>query len=124
MTTGRLIEALMSEKSKAFIKIRFDRNIIILDCREIMYIRLEGRVTKFYIVMNEKEKKIFYEYRPLSEIMKDLPDNFVRCSSSVVVNRDYVYMYTHQMITMKDGREVKIGRKYSDVMKSKLLNLK
>lgn len=40
MTTGRLIEALMSEKSKAFIKIRFDRNIIILDCREIMYIRL------------------------------------------------------------------------------------
>lgn len=56
--------------------------------------------------------------------MKDLPDNFVRCSSSVVVNRDYVYMYTHQMITMKDGREVKIGRKYSDVMKSKLLNLK
>lgn len=81
-------------------------------------------MTKFYIVMNEKEKKIFYEYRPLSEIMKDLPDNFVRCSSSVVVNRDYVYMYTHQMITMKDGREVKIGRKYSDVMKSKLLNLK
>ena len=36
MITGRLIEALMNEKSKAFIKIRFDRNIIILDCREIM----------------------------------------------------------------------------------------
>ena len=124
MTTGRLIEALMSEKSKAFIKIRFDRNIIILDCREIMYIRFEGRVTKFYIMKNEKEKKIFYEYKPLSEIMKDLPDNFVRCSSSVVVNRDYVYMYTHQMITMKDGREVKIGRKYGDVMKRKLLDMK
>ena len=117
MTTGRLIEALMSEKSKAFIKIRFDRNIIILDCREIMYIKIENRVTKFYTARTEENgNRVFCEYRPLSEIIKDLPDNFVRCSASVVVNKDHINKYNHQAFTMMDGAVIKIGRRYGDVV--------
>lgn len=117
MTTSRLIEALMSEKSKAFIKIRFDRNIIILDCREIMYIRLENRVTKFYTARTEEnDNRVFCEYRPLSEIIKELPDNFVRCSASAVVNKDHIKQYNHQTVTMMDGAVIKIGRRYGDVV--------
>ena len=117
MTTGRLIEALMSEKSKAFIKIRFDRNIIILDCREIMYIKIENRVTKFYTARTEEnEKRVFCEYRPLSEIIRELPDNFVRCSASDVVNKDHIKKYNHQTVTMMDGAVIKIGRRYGDVV--------
>lgn len=117
MTTGRLIEALMSEKSKAFIKIRFDRNIIILDCREIMYIKIENRVTKFYTARTEEnENRVFCEYRPLSEIIKELPDNFVRCSASAVVNNDHIKKYNHQTVTMMDGAVIKIGRRYGDVV--------
>lgn len=117
MTTSRLVEALMSEKSKAFIKIRFDRNIIILDCREIMYIRLENRVTKFYTARTEENgNRVFCEYRPLSEIIKELPDNFVRCSASAVVNKDHIKQYNHQTVTMMDGAVIKIGRRYGDVV--------
>lgn len=117
MTTSRLIEALMSEKSKAFIKIRFDRNIIILDCREIMYIRLENRVTKFYTARTEENgNRVFCEYRPLSEIIKELPDNFVRCSASAVVNKDHIKQYNHQAVTMMDDAVIKIGRRYGDVV--------
>ena len=47
--------------------------------------------------------------------MKDLPDNFVRCSAAAVVNRDYISNYNHQTITMVDGEEIKIGRRYGDV---------
>lgn len=117
MTTGRLIEALMNEKSKAFIKIRFDRNIIILDCREIMYIKIENRVTKFYTARTEENGyMVFCEYRPLSEIIKELPDNFVRCSASAVVNKDHIKQYNHQAFTMMDGAVIKIGRRYGDVV--------
>ena len=117
MTTSRLIEALMSEKSKAFIKIRFDRNIIILDCREMMYIKIENRVTQFYTVRNDENgNRVFCEYRPLSEIIKELPDNFVRCSASAVVNKDHIKQYNHQAFTMMDGAVIKIGRRYGDVV--------
>lgn len=117
MTIGRLIEALMSEKSKAFIKIRFDRNIIILDCQEIMYIKIENRVTKFYTARTEEnENRVFCEYRPLSEIIKELPDNFVRCSASAVVNKNHIKQYNHQTVTMMDGAVIKIGRRYGDVV--------
>ena len=117
MTTGRLIEALMSEKSKAFIKIRFDRNIIILDCQEIMYIKIENRVTKFYTARTEEnENRVFCEYRPLSEIIKELPDNFVRCSASAVVNKNHIKQYNHQTVTMMDGAVIKIRRRYGDVV--------
>ena len=117
MTTGRLIETLMSEKSKAFIKIRFDRNIIILDCQEIMYIKIENRVTKFYTARTEEnENRVFCEYRPLSEIIKELPDNFVRCSASGVVNKNHIKQYNHQTVTMMDGAVIKIGRRYGDVV--------
>ena len=113
MVTSRLIKQINSDDRKAFVKIRYDRNIVILDCCEIMYIKIESRVTKFYTTKNiDKSDEVFYEYRPLSEIMKKLPDNFVRCSSGAIVNMDFVRKYNHQMVTMVDGAEIKVGRKY------------
>ena len=47
--------------------------------------------------------------------MKDLPDNFVRCSAAEVFNMDYISNYNHQTFTMVDGEEIKIGRRYGDV---------
>ena len=117
MIIDGLIKKLTNNSRKAFIKIRYDRNITILDCIDLMYIKIESRVTKYYIHReNEKDEGVFYEYKPLSEVIKDLPDNFVRCSSSAVVNKDYVQKYNHQYITMIDGAEIKIGRRYGDVM--------
>ena len=81
-----------------------------------MYIKIENRVTIYYTNRkNDQRDGKYYEYRPLSEIMKDLPDNFVRCSAAAVVNRDYISNYNHQTITMVDGEEIKIGRRYGDV---------
>lgn len=111
-----LVEKMNNDDKKQFIKIRYDRNVNILDCRDIMYIKIENRVTIYYTNRkNDQRDGKYYEYRPLSEIMKDLPDNFVRCSAAAVVNRDYISNYNHQTITMVDGEEIKIGRRYGDV---------
>ena len=84
-----LVEKMSNDDKKQFIKIRYDRNVNILDCRDIMYIKIENRVTIYYTnKKNDQRDGKYYEYRPLSEIMKDLPDNFVRCSAAAVVNRD------------------------------------
>lgn len=104
-----------NDDKKQFIKIRYDRNVNILDCRDIMYIKIENRVTIYYTnKKNDQRDGKYYEYRPLSEIMKELPDNFVRCSAAAVVNRDYISNYNHQTVTMVDGEEIKIGRRYGD----------
>ena len=111
-----LVEKMSNDDKKQFIKIRYDRNVNILDCRDIMYIKIENRVTIYYTnKKNDQRDGKYYEYRPLSEIMKDLPDNFVRCSAAAVVNRDYISNYNHQTVTMVDGEEIKIGRRYGDV---------
>ena len=112
---SNLVKKMENDDKKHFIKIRYDRNVNILDCRDIMYIRIENRVTKYYTVRSrDLEDGIFYEYRPLTEIMKDLPDNFVRCSAAAVVNRDYIKTYNHRVITMVDGETIKIGRRYGE----------
>lgn len=111
-----LVEKMNNDDKKQFIKIRYDRNVNILDCRDIMYIKIENRVTIYYTNRkNDQRDGKYYEYRPLSEIMKDLPDNFIRCSAAAVVNRDYISNYNHQTVTMVDGEEIKIGRRYGDV---------
>ena len=111
-----LVEKMNNDDKKQFIKIRYDRNVNILDCRDIMYIKIENRVTIYYTNRkNDQRDGKYYEYRPLSEIMKELPDNFVRCSAAAVVNRDYISNYNHQTVTMVDGEEIKIGRRYGDV---------
>ena len=112
---GKLVDELQSDERKCFVKIRYDRNVNILDCRDIMYIRIENRVTKYYTTKKtDKLDGVFYEYRPLSEIMLGLPDNFVRCSAAAVVNKDYVKGYNRQVITMIDGETVKVGRRYGE----------
>lgn len=111
----RLVSNFENDERKTYIKIRYDRNVNILDCWDIMYIKIENRVTKYYTTKKtDKSDGVFYEYRPLSDIMLGLPDNFVRCSAAAVVNRDYVQSYGHQMITMADGEKIKIGRRYVD----------
>lgn len=111
-----LVEKMHNDDKKQFIKIRYDRNVNILDCRDIMYIKIENRVTIYYTNRkNDQRDGKYYEYRPLSEIMKELPDNFVRCSAAAVVNRDYISNYNHQTVTMVDGEEIKIGRRYGGI---------
>lgn len=120
-----LVEKMSNDDKKQFIKIRYDRNVNILDCRDIMYIKIENRVTIYYTNRkNDQRDGKYYEYRPLSEIMKELPDNFVRCSAAAVVNRDYISNYNHQTVTMVDGEEIKIGRRYGGIVNRASNNVK
>lgn len=112
-----LVEKIENDDRKRFIKIHYDRNVNILDCRNIMYIKIVNRVTIYYTnKKNDRHDGRYYEYRPLSEIMDELPDNFVRCSAAAVVNKDFISNYNHQTVTMVDGEEIKIGRRYGEVL--------
>jgi uncharacterized membrane protein len=52
----KLMDELHSDERKRFVKIRYDRNVNILDCRDIMYIRIEKRVTKYYTTRKTDKK--------------------------------------------------------------------
>lgn len=89
------------------LQIRFDRTVSRVECSSVRFIRIENRVTKYYT-----NDGLLYEYKPLSDILEELPDNFVRCHNAIIVNMDYVKSYNHSAITMDDGEKLKIGRSY------------
>lgn len=109
-----VIGSMQQNTDKSTIKIRFDRTVTMLPCSKIHYIRIENRVTKFYTDEGE-----YYEYKPLTEVMEELPDNFVRCHNAAIINMDYVKSSNRSRITMIDGELINIGRRYGrDFMKA------
>lgn len=99
-------EAVEARKNNT-IKIKFDRSVNIIECSKIRFIRIENRVTKFYT-----DKEVLYEYKPLSQIQEELPDNFIRCHNAIIVNRNYIKKFNRSVITLDDGEKLKIGRRY------------
>ncbi len=101
------------ERENEYIKVMYARKIAVLKCREIVMIRKENRITKFYTAHG-----IYMEYKPLIDIEALLPKYFIRCNASTIINRKYVRSYNHTGLVMENGEVLKIGRSF----KNKVLN--
>lgn len=95
------------ERENAFIKIMYRRKIMVLDCPDIVMIRKENRITKFYTI-----RGIFMEYKPLIELEMLLPKYFIRCNASTIINKKYIKCYNHTELVMENGGILKIGRSF------------
>jgi len=49
---------------------------------------------------------------PLKTLEKDLPNSFVRCHQSYIVNRNHACGYDGKVLVMSDGRMVEVSRRY------------
>lgn len=106
------VKSRLEYDSENTIKVRYDRGEAVLDCHDILYIRLENRVTIYYT-----KDKTYREYKPLNKIQEHLPDYFIRCHASVIVNKNYIVHHNNSMITMVNGEKIKIGRTYVEGVK-------
>lgn len=95
------------ERENAFIKIMYRRKITVLDCLDIVMIRKENRITKFYTI-----RGIFMEYKPLIELEMLLPKCFIRCNASTIINKKYIKRYNQSELVMENGRVLRIGRSF------------
>lgn len=51
-------------------------------------------------------------YAKLSDILGQLPDNFVRCHQSYVVNLDYVARLGAETVTLSSGKSIPVSRRW------------
>lgn len=66
-------------------------------------------------VCTENERYVVYE--KISDIQKRLPEEFVQCHKSFLVNLEYVAALEGKEVVMKDGNHISISRTYYNRMK-------
>ena len=87
---------------------------------KIYYLEVRGK--KVYIRLKEKE---YSKYETLENVMKQLPENFIRCHRSFVVNRSFItkVKLSENTIFLEDDIMVPLARSYKadvkDMMKQR-----
>lgn len=98
-----------------FIKTGEDRRRI--DCREIEYIEVCSHL--LYI---HTESGVVTVWSDLASIGTQLPEDFVRCHRSYIVNLQFIDRLKDNTIVIREGEEIPIGRKYREEIVQKVLN--
>ena len=99
-----------------YLDISNQKMIVRLEVKEIRYI--ESHDHKIY-VYTEKDKYVVYE--KLSNILRRLPNVFVQCHKSFLVNLDHVAAIEGREVVMKEGKRIAISRTYYNQMRESFL---
>lgn len=88
------------------------------EIKDIMYIETNNKMTTIYTVRRGVEIGRY----SLSSLTNKLPENFIRCHRSFIVNREFidtmVKTSTYYYIHMSDKTRIPIGISYKDVINS------
>lgn len=106
-TIFRLFEDI-SSKPKNFLKIENKNTVINLD--SVKYIQKDGMKLTFYT--DNREYKIYSSFKKISE---SLPDNFIRCHKSYIINVDKITnIQTNANLVLFEHGKCYIGPKYKN----------
>lgn len=78
---------------------------------EVLYFEITNHTITVHTLSEEH-----CERKKLSELMLELPDQFVKCSRSFVVNILHVKELTSKTATLRDGTELSITKQHTDDM--------
>lgn len=76
----------------------------------------EARNKKIYVRAGEEE---YGFYSSLEEIKKKLPEKFVQCHRSFIINMEHVWKvnFVHLTLCMKNGAEIPFSRRYRQMIR-------
>lgn len=83
---------------------------------DIVYFGSEGRKIKVVTM-----KSTFEFYGRLKEIAKRLPEEFIVIHQSYIVNREYVFRYTYEMVELVDGTILTISLANRKLVRDRIL---
>ena len=64
---------------------------------------------------------LFCQYTTLGKIMDDLPDYFIRCHRSHIINMQHIYKISRSSIYLSNNTHIAIGRSYLDMTRNAFL---
>lgn len=106
---NKAMDVYQSEQDYKHLEIFANKKKRVLQQRSILYIERIERKT-FVHIKGEK----FETYQSLSNFVKRLSDDFVRCHGSYIVNLRFVESIEKGAVVMTDGTTVPVGRTYQD----------
>lgn len=83
---------------------------------DIVYLESEGRKVKVVTM-----KATFEFYGKLKEAAKCLSEDFIVIHKSYVINKEYVFRYTYEMVELVDGTILTISQANRKLVRDKLL---
>lgn len=86
------------EKKKERFEFRQRKDYYYIPMGDIVYFGSEGRKVKVVTL-----RETFEFYGKLREIVKRLPENFIVIHQSYVVNKEYIFRYTYEMVELVNG---------------------
>ncbi len=87
---------------------------VVLDPAKIVFIESDKRIINIHLQGNE----VYKSYMKLDEISNKLPNYFIACHKSYVINSFMIDKYTSNLLTMKDGTQIPVSRSHKQGVKN------
>lgn len=107
----RLYEAIdrallkITVEKEQMIQIHYKGELLKLDTDQIFYLETIQKVT--YVHTRKKE---YATRKRIDEMMKELPQNFVRCHQSFVINMDKIVYFAAGQAELANGQRIPVSR--------------
>lgn len=98
------------ENDQIFVKV--DRKHIHLNVGQIQYLESYGNYVKIWV-----DQKMHLTPRTLSSFESELNDQFIRIHKSFIIQKRFINYVEGNLIYMKNGNEVSIGKSYKSKVK-------
>ena len=95
-----------NQKKQKYILLKMGKNLSKLNTEEIIYIESFGRTAEIHL---ENDKSIII-YKKISELIDELPENFIRTHKSYIINLNSVESYNKKEIILNNDVRIPISR--------------
>ncbi len=79
-----------------------------VNLEQLAYIKADDH----YLSIHTIEKNNHFVRGKLSDIIVELPPNFIKCHRSYIINRNFVKQFTNKFVVMEDNTEIPISRNF------------
>lgn len=95
------------EKNNASIVLNVGNGIEKINCDDILYIESYARILNVHLT----DDRVIETYSKLSDILNELPFNFIKIHKSYVINMDHIRSYKPNQVVLNNDATLTIGRK-------------
>lgn len=107
-----LLEKIREEKNDCIL-LQTKGNAVRVKTRDILFVESDRRVLRIY-----ERETCWIVHKKIEEVEKELPDFFLRCHQSFLVNMDEIKVFNADKIILFDGRRVDVSKaKYREARK-------
>lgn len=101
----RVTEIVTPAEGEDYLSVEIHKEVLRIPVREIRYLESQRRVV--YIVTENERIEGYFK---LNELEKRLPEHFLRCHQSYLVNLDHVSRFRSDFLELMDGTEIPISK--------------